>query len=140
MSFATKIIIILLIVILAIYWCYILFKTEVNEKVNAVLEVENKKLSEQRLFLQQQELTMKLNKQEFTRLEQVKLLELRQKKEELDRQHQQSIATFKEAEKIRDNANAKINLLEKRISQLQHELYCARQRSKKLVKQAKTVL
>jgi flagellar motor component MotA len=140
MSFTTKIIIIFLIIILAIYWYYILFKAEVNKKVSVVLETENKKLNEQRFFLQQQELSIKLRKQEFAQLEQVKLSELHKKKEELDRYYQKSFSNFKEAEEIRDNANEKIALLEKRISQLQHELYCARQRSKKLVKQAKIVL
>ena len=140
MSFTIKVIIISLIIILAIYWYYILFKAEVNKKVSEVLEAENKKLDEQRFFLHQQELTMKLRKQEFSQLEQAKLSELHKKKEELDGYHQKSISIFKEAEEIRDSANTKIVLLERRISQLQHELYCARQRSKKLVKQAKSVL
>lgn len=63
-----------------------------------------------------------------------------QQKSEAIKEYEKAFSAIKVAEKIRDDSHLKINDLQKRVDQLQSELFQARQRAERFAKKSKNAV
>lgn len=119
---------------------YFILKAKAEDKVNAKLKIANEEIKNKNAILKMQIADLESQKQKFEIWKHEANAEINQKNEKAHHYYQQAVTIAEEAKKIREESNYKIVIVEQRYSKLQHELYCARQRSKKLEKQIKPVL
>lgn len=135
-----KVFFISILIFIGNYMLYLLLRSKAEERVHAKLKIANHEFDNKNSILQRQIADLELQRQKFETQKCEAHAEVNQKEEKVRTYYQQAVAIAEEAKKIREEAKNKVAEIEQRYSKLQHELYCARQRSKKLEKQIKPVL